>query len=291
MVMPVVDTRQFNKRPKKKQWKSRVPIAVALFVMLVAGYLIQTNHTMSPERKSANGAQPRQGEVSERQQSKTGALKEFTGEGFKDLARAVKYPNTQLFVEPPIITGDKIADARIREIAETRGYVLTSIPEASIEKINEPRLADDDLLQPLAAIAWRDLKAAAERDNIPLSLISAYRSPEYQRNLFLGRLSARGVTVARIVAGQADADIEAVLSQAAVPGYSRHHTGYTIDLWCEDGSGAFLTSSCYEWIHADNYKIAKETGWIPSYPEGVELQGPEPEPWEYVWVGKNLVTK
>jgi LAS superfamily LD-carboxypeptidase LdcB len=35
----------------------------------------------------------------------------------------------------------------------------------------------------------------------------------------------------------------------------------------------------------DNYLQAKKYGWIPSYPEGAQQQGPEPEAWEYVWVG------
>jgi D-alanyl-D-alanine carboxypeptidase len=215
-------------------------------------------------------------------------LKQFIGPQFKELARSVKYPNTQLFDEPPAITGNPVADARIRSIAQARGYVLTSMPVTSIEKINEPRLESDDLLQPLAAIAWRELKAAAARDGIPLSLLSAYRSPQYQRDLFMSRL--KGATVAQIAAGQGDAAVNTTLGVTAVPGYSRHHTGYTIDLWCEDGSGKFLASRCYTWISANNYKVAKQTGWIPSYPDGVDMQGPEPEPWEYVWVGKDLVT-
>ncbi len=288
--MPVVDTRQFSKLPKKKARRSRLPVLLVLPGIVTVGYLLFGGREVLPGHQGSDPSPSNSATATPNQEPKTGSLKEFTGEQFKELARAVKYPNTQLFAEPPVITGDKLADARIRKIAEARGYVLTSIPETSIEKIHEPRLEGDDLLQPLAAIAWRDLKTAAKRDGIPLSLTSAYRSPEYQRHLFMGRLSARGVTVAQIAAGQADSAIEAVLSQAAVPGYSRHHTGYTIDLWCEDGSGTFLSSMCFDWISADNYKIAKQTGWIPSYPEGAELQGPEPEPWEYVWVSKDLVT-
>lgn len=166
---------------------------------------------------------------------------------------------------------------------------MTSMPVGSIHKIHEPRLEDDDLLQPLAAVSWLSLKEAAQRHGLSLSLTSAYRSPEYQRNLFMSHLGAHGVVVAQIASGSADAAINAVLSQVAIPGYSRHHTGYAIDLWCEDGSTAFLSSSCFQWISADNYRVAKEHGWIPSYPEGVDLQGPEPEPWEYVWVGEILL--
>src|SRR5205085_1365006 len=136
---------------------------------------------------------------------------------------------------------------------------------------------NDDLLQPRAALAWADLKAAAGKDGLALTVISAYRSPEYQRNLFMQRLLAKGVSVAQIAAGQGDAAVSATLEVTALPGYSRHHTGYTVDLWCDDGSGSFLTSRCYKWISADNYKHAKEAGWIPSYPGGVQGQGPEPE--------------
>lgn len=282
--MRVIHPGDFEALFKKRTHNSRLPILVVLLAALAVGYFLYPRQD-GPKQKSADTQQKQlAAEVEER--PKTGKLKTFTGPEFKALARSVKYPNTQLFNEPPDITESRVADERIREIAESRGYVMTSIPVFSIEKINEPRLESDDLLQPLAAIAWRDLKATAKRDGIPLSLLSAYRSPEYQRNLFLQRLKARGANTARIAAGQADTAIEATLETTAVPGYSRHHTGYTIDLWCDDGSSAFLNSACFTWIQADNYKKAKQAGWIPSYPEGVTDQGPEPEPWEYIWVGE-----
>jgi LAS superfamily LD-carboxypeptidase LdcB len=228
------------------------------------------------------------GSQKDSEQLKDGDLKQFSGEEFKELARSIKYPNVHFFEEPPPITGDKAADDRIRSIAESRGYVMTSIPVNAIQKINEPNLLGDDLLQPQAAISWEELKQSAKAANIPLVMTSAYRSPAYQRDLFMERLTAKGATVAQIAAGGGDEAI--TLQKAAVPGYSRHHTGYTIDLWCEDGSAEFLASICFKWMSADNYLKAKETGWIPSYPEGAGLQGPEPEPWEYIWVGKeNLV--
>lgn len=285
--MPIVDTRQFSGMNKKKKHRSKVPVIVLLLIALSLGGIFIA--TKNPDIPSASNEQAAATSEQPTKETNKKALKRFTPDEFNKLALSVKYPNTQLFEVPPVITGDKTADNRIREIAEARGYVMTSMPVGPIQKINEPRLEGDDLLQPLAAESWRSLKTAAKQANMPLSLISAYRSPEYQRNLFMGRLKARGASAAQVAAGQADKAVEAVLTQAAVPGYSRHHTGYTIDLWCEDGSGAFLTSSCFKWISADNYKIAKENGWIPSYPEGVELQGPEPEPWEYVWVGEDLV--
>jgi len=179
-----------------------------------------------------------------------------------------------------------VADARIRAKAEARGYHLSRIPMGAIVKLkDEPRLENDDLLQALPAESWYKLRTAARREGYPISLISAYRSPEYQRDLFLSRLYATGVTEEQLASGAGDKAIDAVLTLTAVPGYSRHHTGYTVDFWCEDGSLTFLASSCFKWLQANNYQKAMEYGWIPSYPEGATEQGPEPEPWEYVWVG------
>ncbi len=216
-------------------------------------------------------------------------FKIFNGDEFKQLYLSVAYPNTQQIQKPISITGNDEADARIRKLAEERGYKQTSIPQGAIVKIDEPRLENDNLLQPLSSVGWQKLKDAAKTDNIPIAIISAYRSPEWQRDLFLSRLLVNGITPAQIAAGIQDKAINGALSSAAVPGYSRHHTGYTIDLWCEDGSSAFLNSVCFEWIKKDNYLKAKESGWVPSYPEGADEQGPEPEPWEYVWVGTDYL--
>lgn len=283
VVMRIVDHRSFARRQKNKKLAKRFLIAgfvTALAALTVGGAVIRVKRT----EVTANGH-------AEQPAPKTGQLRNYSNDEFKALALSIRYPNTQLFAEPPPISGNREADDRIRSVAEARGYRLTSIPVGAIQKIDEPRLDGDDLLQPLAAISWQELKASAARDNIPLSILSAYRSPEYQRDLFMKRLLARGVSVEQIAAGQGDQAVESTLELTALPGYSRHHTGYTIDLWCEDRTGTFLSSSCYKWISADNYKKAKEAGWIPSYPEGVIGQGPEPEPWEYVWAGKDLLTE
>ena len=64
------------------------------------------------------------------------------------------------------------ADKRIRSMAEKRGFVMTTIPVAPIEKTNEPRLSgdEDDLLQPLALKAWKELKEASKKDGLNMSV-------------------------------------------------------------------------------------------------------------------------
>ena len=49
----------------------------------------------------------------------------------------------------------------------------------------------------------------------------------------------------------------------------------------------FGSTRAYEWLSSDNYLNAKRFGFIPSYPQGAGKQGPDPEPWEYVWVGED----
>lgn len=289
--MHVVEPHQF-KDIKKKKTKKLLPFAVVL-LLIVSGtgifLWLRSHKPKSPATKVSTIDTPN-GSTSTTVKS-SGKIKQFSGEEFKALYRSMVYPNTQQFSDPPPITGNVEADNRIRSMAEARGYHLTSIPIQAIVKINEPRLDNADLLQPLAAQGWFDIKAAAKKDNVPLTLISAYRSPEYQRDLFTSRLYAHGVTAQQVAAAQADQVVQDTLSLTALPGYSRHHTGYTVDLWCEDGSATFLSSKCYRWVSASNYEHAKEYGWIPSYPSDTKEQGPEPEPWEYVWVGRDRLSE
>lgn len=223
----------------------------------------------------------------------TKVIQEFKPRDFTALYSSFAYPNVQEITNPPVITGNTLADKRIRELAESRGYSLRSVPVASISKTNEPNLEGDDLLQPLALSAWQDLKASAKTAGVPLRLLSGYRSIAYQRQLFTQRLAAAGAYPVDIANGVADEKVIQVLGLTAPPGYSRHHNGYTIDVACyPKGSFVpFAKSQCFEWLRKQNYLVAKEHGWIPSYPEGMEAQGPEPEAWEYVWVGRDALVK
>lgn len=297
--MHMVDPKEIARRAAKKrraQRQGRVFVVVVsiMAIGLIGGLFYMKQRSVPHQQSTAQDTTtPKTAQatptVAAQKQTKT-KLKSFTGEQFRDLYRSVSYPNTQSFSQPPEITGNSAADAHIRTLAEKRGFALTSIPVSPIVKTGEQLISDngDDLLQPLAQKSWQDLKAAAKKDGIHLSLISAYRSPKWQRDLFMQRLLANGGNVQQIAAGNGEAAVDATLSMTAVPGYSRHHTGYTVDLYCEDGV-AFGSSVCNTWITKNNYEVAKKYGWIPSYPPGANEQGPEPEPWEFVWVGTDLL--
>ncbi len=170
---------------------------------------------------------------------------------------------------PPVITGDIALDARIRAIAEARGYRLRPSPGRPLMTV------DGRFLQPEAAAGWMSLKAAAAANGHFLSITSAYRDVASQFRSFRQRLN-----------GTSDASIDTALRTVAAPGYSKHHTGYTIDIKSSTAFGfAFRGSPAYAWLAADSFANAKAHGWIPSYPEGAVLVGPNPEPWEFVWVG------
>ncbi len=97
--------------------------------------------------------------------------------------------------------------------------------------------------------------------------------------------------VTKIISGESDKEINDILITRSIPGYSKHHTGYTIDIGCGNYllDYSFADTECFDWLAVNNYENAKRFGFIPSYPENSGKQGPEPEPWEYVWVGEDVL--
>ena len=199
-------------------------------------------------------------------------MRQFSGGQFKDLLDAVMLPNLLGITEAPAITDNAQTDARIRRIAEERGYRL----QPSVASLDKLETVEQKLLQPEAARAYLALSEAARQAGHPIILASAYRGFDVQRYLLFRHLKAP----------YTDARIYGALRVSAPPGYSRHQTGYAVDLAsAEYGINVFKYSDAYAWLAADNFLHAKKHGFIPGYPAGVENQGPDPEPWEFVYVG------
>lgn len=219
------------------------------------------------------------------------AYKTYSPQGFKAAGDDYQFPHAVPIQTAPPITADAEADSRLRSLAEKRGYRLRwAADEARLEALGRHRL------QPEALKDWLRLQAAAqEEQDISLILISAYRSPARQQAIFLSLLKEEALrsrgdeyTPDQIAAGEADSLIDAILASSSIPGYSKHHSGYAIDI----GDGVddytqFADSHGFAWLSADNYYNAKRFGFMPSYPVGAGLQGPEPEAWEYIWVGED----
>ncbi len=267
---------------RKKTRKIRATALFGLVIVVLCGVLFfgqKKTHAPSKDPSIKNS-------VTER--PKKGTLKQFTPQEFRDLYNNFAYPNTELISEKTSITGNEALDDRIRTIAKDRGYTLRSAPVTDAFREVEPGMK----LQERAAKPWLDLQTAAKNDGVTMNLSAAYRSASEQKDIFLSRFVPRNATPSQVAAGIFDSQIVSTLQMTAVPGYSRHHTGYTIDIMCDNNIYAvFTNTSCYQWLSKNNYENAKKRGWIPSYPEGTGQQGPEPEGWEYVWVGIDALTE
>jgi len=216
----------------------------------------------------------------------------YSPAGFKDLQDRTVYPDAQPIAAPPPVTGQEAADRRIVSLAEGRGYRLRW-------QVDEAALAASGAgpsLHAGALDAWRRLREAAAAEGVQMQLVSGYRPVGRQRTLFLSQLQAAGEQALgrpyrpdEIAAGQADAAILSILSHSSIPGYSKHHSGCALDL-TDPSSGLdfteFARTAAYAWLSRHNYLNAKRFGFVPSYPPGAPAQGPDPEPWEFLWVGE-----
>lgn len=203
----------------------------------------------------------------------------FTSAVFATIADTVRYQHVEETPTAPFITNDAAVDAYLQQKAEARGYQLRY-------QANESRLIalQGKRLQPEAAERLQALQAAAKKEGMNITFVSGYRSIADQRRIVVNKLGT--FNREDLLAGKLDAQIESILVVSSLPGYSKHHTGYTVDLACgnTDLSNAFMQTKCYEWLSQDNFKNARAYNFIPSYPVGVERQGPDPESWEFVWV-------
>lgn len=122
------------------------------------------------------------------------------------------------------------------------------------------------LLVPAAAVAWRELKSAAEADGITIFLASAFRSVARQCEIIRTKLDA-------------GMDIGEILTICAPPGFSEHHTGRAVDIVCPDMPDLeveFEDTQAFRWLvrHAGRF------GFTLSSPRG-NADGYQYEPWHW----------
>jgi len=229
----------------------------------------EVEEVFKPKRPTPQKAQP------------PGTPREFSGNEFRLLFDVSTQRNVNITNDLPPITGNEQVDAHIRQLAVNRGYkVRAQAITSELVRVNS-----NILLQPEAREAWLKLEQAAEAAGITIRVSSGYRGVDMQREIFLSRIEAIVDWEGQDI-GSYDEQLESVMDLAAPPGFSKHHSGHTIDFKCAGfGFYEFSQSPCFEWLSADNYLQAKVHGFIPSYPDDAQLQGPNPEQWEYVWIG------
>ena len=124
-------------------------------------------------------------------------------------------------------------------------------------------------LRSIAAAALEEMALAATRDGINLVVGSAYRSAQYQAQVYEREVRTYGREVAD--------------RQSARPGTSQHQLGLVADFAPIDD--AFAETPASRWLSANSGRF----GWSLSYPDGYEeVTGYRWESWHYRFVGKDL---
>ena len=127
-------------------------------------------------------------------------------------------------------------------------------------------------LQDVAYNAFKDMASAITKEKLKIRIVSAYRSYEYQENLYNNYLKYESQ--------------EKVDTYSARPGYSEHQTGLAVDIDNNDVNyNQFHLTKEFTWMQNNAYLY----GFILRYPLGKEnITGYKYEPWHYRYVGKDI---
>lgn len=135
--------------------------------------------------------------------------------------------------------------------------------------------------------SYQQFSEAAQEAGYPLTIISAYRSINYQEQVFNGRVSQyenQGMDETQAK--------EKTKETSTEPGHSEHHTGLALDIvdegWQQSNpqnvlEAGFGKEDSAKWLaeHASDY------GFILRYPKGKEdITKINYEPWHFRYVGK-----
>lgn len=140
---------------------------------------------------------------------------------------------------------------------------VTELVSLGLDIFQRPQSA-----HPAACHAWQDMATNAQKENITLDLVSAFRSIDYQAMLIEKKLAQ----------GQM---IEDILKVSAAPGYSEHHSGMALDLnttGIAPLTQSFADTKAYAWLkaHAGEFGFCESFG--PDNPHGLIW-----EPWHWCY--------
>jgi LAS superfamily LD-carboxypeptidase LdcB len=125
-----------------------------------------------------------------------------------------------------------------------------------------------------AALAWQKMQAQAQAQGVKMRIISGFRSVAAQEALFTRQTKLKG-------------SVQEAARFSAPPGYSEHHTGYTLDIGdgrqlATDLKYQFAQTATYRWLgnHAADYGF--ELSFPPNNAQGIAF-----EPWHWRYVGSD----
>ena len=222
-------------------------------------------------------------------------FKTLEGNQWKELYEKSKlsYPNTKSEYGGLDYFGDPALNKVATDIALQRGFVKRSVVADESQMIYYEGYPIQKLMGDSMSKMFKEMR----ENGHSIIFLSGHRGIVEQSQVFGQEFTKQSFAILgheasneEILNRKADAVISKSLETVALPGYSRHHLGYTIDV-TESGTyyKDFEKTGSYEWMSKDNFANLKKYGIIPSYPKGVQDQGPEPESWEFVYVGTDIL--
>lgn len=200
----------------------------------------------------------------------------------KNVARYLDYGNSNKLSAENIISivnssadKDYYSDVKISNLDDGNLILVNKFyhlpdkyePEDLITLSSKYNKGTNSKMRKEAAEAFMEMVDAALLDNVILKNASAYRSYEYQANLYDSYVERDGKKNADIYSARA--------------GYSEHQTGLCTDINTIDSS--FHGTNEFNWLYKNSYKY----GFIIRFPKGKEkITGYNYEPWHYRYVGK-----
>lgn len=152
-------------------------------------------------------------------------------------------------------------------------YYLPSdyVPD-NLETISNVFSNGNKQLVKAARRAFEEMANVAYNEGYYIRIISAYRSYEYQQNLYDNYVKSDS---------KKEAD-----TYSARPGFSEHQTGLSFDIDNNElDYNSFEQTKEFEWMQKNAYKY----GFILRYPKGKEdITGYQYEAWHYRYVGKTI---
>ncbi len=157
----------------------------------------------------------------------------------------------------------------------TKDYISnvdrTAIKDKYTSGAESSKYLDKRIIEP-----FEQMCKAAANDGVTLISVSAYRSYNYQQNLYNRRVQR--------CMNEEGLDEEAAKKKAAtivaLPGTSEHHLGLAVDINSVETS--FENTSAFRWLQ----KHAEEYGFIMRYPKDKQsITKIIYEPWHYRYVG------
>ena len=151
-------------------------------------------------------------------------------------------------------------------------YLPSDYVPKNLEAIDSKYADENKLLVSSARIAFEEMASNAKSNNLNIRAISAYRSYEYQENLYNKYVKLDGIDKADTYSARA--------------GYSEHQTGLVVDVDnIKLGYEQFESTDEFKWMINNSYKY----GFILRYPEGKnDITGYNYEAWHYRYVGKEV---